>query len=103
MICSSSQSLGPRWPIGKAPASWPKGSRLETRFHPGSAVHVGPLHLKAYIGTKRSTVGMVRKLGERVPAQALSSSSDRGSKLRGPSQNSPRVVSKRVINITKLY
>ncbi|GBO42194.1 hypothetical protein AVEN_58601-1, partial [Araneus ventricosus] len=31
-----------------------------------------------------------------------SSSSDRGSKLRGPPQNSPRVASKRDVNITKL-
>ncbi|GBM29342.1 hypothetical protein AVEN_175982-1 [Araneus ventricosus] len=31
-----------------------------------------------------------------------SSSSDRGSKLRGPSQNSPRVASKQAVNITKL-
>ncbi|GBM52205.1 hypothetical protein AVEN_170991-1 [Araneus ventricosus] len=30
------------------------------------------------------------------------SSSDRGSKLRGPSQNRPRVASKLVVNITKL-
>ncbi|GBM76070.1 hypothetical protein AVEN_167490-1 [Araneus ventricosus] len=36
-----------------------------------------------------------------VPAQVSSSSSDRGSKLRGPSQNSPRVASKRDVNITK--
>ncbi|GBM28655.1 hypothetical protein AVEN_629-1 [Araneus ventricosus] len=41
------------------------------------------------------------KFGEGVPAQVSSSSSDRGSKLRGPSQNSPRVASKRDINITK--
>ncbi|GBM33001.1 hypothetical protein AVEN_263495-1 [Araneus ventricosus] len=34
--------------------------------------------------------------------QMSSSSSDRGSKLRGPSQNSPRVASKRDVNITKL-
>ncbi|GBM07118.1 hypothetical protein AVEN_177082-1 [Araneus ventricosus] len=35
-----------------------------------------------------------------LPAQA--SPSDRGSKLRGPSQNSPRVASKRDFNITNL-
>ncbi|GBN78841.1 hypothetical protein AVEN_200166-1 [Araneus ventricosus] len=35
-----------------------------------------------------------------VPAQVSSSSSDRGSKLRGPSQNSPRVASERDVNIT---
>ncbi|GBN11349.1 hypothetical protein AVEN_159131-1 [Araneus ventricosus] len=38
----------------------------------------------------------------RVSALVSSSSSDRGSKFRGPSQNSPRVASKRDVNITKL-
>ncbi|GBO32250.1 hypothetical protein AVEN_273488-1 [Araneus ventricosus] len=37
-----------------------------------------------------------------VPVQVSSSSSDRGSKLRGPSQNSPRVASKQDVNITKV-
>ncbi|GBL79053.1 hypothetical protein AVEN_48999-1 [Araneus ventricosus] len=46
-------------------------------------------------------VGVAWKLGEEVPAQVSSSLSDRGSKLRGPSQNSPRVASKRDVNITK--
>ncbi|GBN32152.1 hypothetical protein AVEN_136391-1, partial [Araneus ventricosus] len=46
--------------------------------------------------------GVVRKFGEEVPAQVSSSSSDRGSKIRGPSQNSPRVASKRNVTITKL-
>ncbi|GBM02132.1 hypothetical protein AVEN_513-1 [Araneus ventricosus] len=36
-----------------------------------------------------------------VPAQVLSSSSDRGAKLRVPSRNSPRVVSKRGVIKTK--
>ncbi|GBL79721.1 hypothetical protein AVEN_18245-1 [Araneus ventricosus] len=40
---------------------------------------------------------------ERVlPAQESSLSSDRGLELRGPSQNSPRVASKRDVNVTKL-
>ncbi|GBL92689.1 hypothetical protein AVEN_119087-1 [Araneus ventricosus] len=39
---------------------------------------------------------------EGMPAQVPSSSSDRGSKLRGPSQNSPRVASKWNFNITKI-
>ncbi|GBL80498.1 hypothetical protein AVEN_225204-1 [Araneus ventricosus] len=46
--------------------------------------------------------GAVRKLGEEVPAGVPSPSFDRGSKLRGLSQNSPRVASKRDINIIKL-
>ncbi|GBM76726.1 hypothetical protein AVEN_10939-1, partial [Araneus ventricosus] len=39
---------------------------------------------------------------EGVPTQVSSSSSDYGSKLQGPSQNSPRVASKQDINITNL-
>ncbi|GBN30552.1 hypothetical protein AVEN_11320-1 [Araneus ventricosus] len=37
-----------------------------------------------------------------MPARASSSSSGHCSKLRGPSQNSPCVASKRDVNITKL-
>ncbi|GBL91107.1 hypothetical protein AVEN_184473-1 [Araneus ventricosus] len=37
-----------------------------------------------------------------VSAQVLSSSTDHGSKSRGPSQNTPRVVSKQDVSITKL-
>ncbi|GBL92565.1 hypothetical protein AVEN_123752-1 [Araneus ventricosus] len=53
-------------------------------------------------GAKYSPVGVVRKLRYGVPAQVSSSSSDRDSKLRGPSQNSPRAASKRDVNKTKL-
>ncbi|GBN54499.1 hypothetical protein AVEN_63405-1 [Araneus ventricosus] len=35
-----------------------------------------------------------------VPAQVSSSTSDRSSKLRGPSLKSPRVASKRDVNLT---
>ncbi|GBM71203.1 hypothetical protein AVEN_119927-1 [Araneus ventricosus] len=45
---------------------------------------------------------VLRKFGKRVPAQVSYSSSDSGSKLRGWFQNSPRVASKRDIDITKL-
>ncbi|GBO04623.1 hypothetical protein AVEN_172398-1 [Araneus ventricosus] len=63
----------------------------------------GLLHPKSYVVAKRPPVGGVRKLGEGVRAQVSSSSSDLGSKLRGPSQNRPRVASKwNVIYITKL-
>ncbi|GBN01537.1 hypothetical protein AVEN_49590-1, partial [Araneus ventricosus] len=47
---------------------------------------------------KRPATGVVRKFGEGVPAQV---SSDRGSKLRDPSQYSPCVVPKRNVNVTK--
>ncbi|GBN99745.1 hypothetical protein AVEN_45548-1 [Araneus ventricosus] len=62
----------------------------------------GLLRAKSYVAAKRPPVGVVRNFGEGVPAQVSSSSSDRGSKLRGSSQNSPRVASKRHVNITKL-
>ncbi|GBM86837.1 hypothetical protein AVEN_225059-1 [Araneus ventricosus] len=41
-------------------------------------------------------------LERQVPARVSPSSSDHGLKLRGPSQNSPRVASKWDVNITKL-
>ncbi|GBO29930.1 hypothetical protein AVEN_134169-1 [Araneus ventricosus] len=50
----------------------------------------------------RQRAGVVLKFGEGVPTQVSSSSSDRDSKLRAPSQNSSRVASKRGLNITKL-
>ncbi|GBL91499.1 hypothetical protein AVEN_136968-1 [Araneus ventricosus] len=63
-----------------------------------------PLEIRRVLGLLRAKLyaGMVRKLGEGVLAQALSSSSERGSKLRGPSHNTPRVASKRDVTITKL-
>ncbi|GBL90957.1 hypothetical protein AVEN_203811-1, partial [Araneus ventricosus] len=61
---------------------------------------MGLLHAKSYVVTKRTPVGVARKFGGEVPAQASSLSSDRGSKLRGPSLNSPRVASKRDVNLT---
>ncbi|GBM71419.1 hypothetical protein AVEN_185725-1 [Araneus ventricosus] len=49
------------------------------------------------------TLNPSRPFGERrATAQVSSSSSDRGSKVRGPSQNSPRVASKPDVVVTKL-
>ncbi|GBM41856.1 hypothetical protein AVEN_8528-1 [Araneus ventricosus] len=62
----------------------------------------GLLHAKSYVAASRSPVGVTWKLGEGLPAQVSSSSSDRGLKLQDPSQNSLRVASKRDVNITKL-
>ncbi|GBM63833.1 hypothetical protein AVEN_193633-2-1, partial [Araneus ventricosus] len=45
---------------------------------------------------------VVWKSEEGFPAEIYCPPSDRGPKLRSPSQNSPRVVSKRDVNITKL-
>ncbi|GBL80835.1 hypothetical protein AVEN_26261-1 [Araneus ventricosus] len=53
---------------------------------------IGPVARQSYEGVKRPPTGVVRSLERGVPAQASSSLSDRGSKLRGPSQNSPRVA-----------
>ncbi|GBM03901.1 hypothetical protein AVEN_185400-1 [Araneus ventricosus] len=60
----------------------------------------GLLHAKSYVVAKRPPVGVAQKFGDGVPAQVSSSSSDSGSKLRGPSLNSPRVTSKWDVNIT---
>ncbi|GBM53665.1 hypothetical protein AVEN_51506-1 [Araneus ventricosus] len=49
---------------------------------------LGLLHAKSYVRGQTSFVGVVRKFGEGVSAQVLSSSSDRGSKLRDPSRKS---------------
>ncbi|GBM98781.1 hypothetical protein AVEN_139132-1 [Araneus ventricosus] len=62
----------------------------------------GLLHVKLYVVAKCPPVGAVRKFGEGMPAQMSSSSSDRCLRFRGPSQNIPRVASKRDVNITRL-
>ncbi|GBN78014.1 hypothetical protein AVEN_199053-1 [Araneus ventricosus] len=62
----------------------------------------GLLHVKSYVVAKGPSFGVEWKFGEGVPAQASSSSSDCGSKLRGPSQNIPRVALKLDVNISKL-
>ncbi|GBO46045.1 hypothetical protein AVEN_203612-1, partial [Araneus ventricosus] len=45
----------PRWPSGKVSASGPESSRCETRFHGRSAVYVGLLHAKSYVGCQTSS------------------------------------------------
>ncbi|GBN73005.1 hypothetical protein AVEN_21295-1 [Araneus ventricosus] len=73
------------------------GSKLDSTENPRVW---GLLHPKSLAVTKRPPVGVARKFGEGVPAQVSSSSSDHGSKLRGPFLNSPRVASKRDVNLT---
>ncbi|GBM08026.1 hypothetical protein AVEN_71464-1 [Araneus ventricosus] len=73
---------GPRWPSGKASTQGPDGRRPETRFHRRSAVYGArspPNHTQW-----PNALPLVRRgsLERRVPSQASSSSSDRGSKLR---------------------
>ncbi|GBM75780.1 hypothetical protein AVEN_7018-1 [Araneus ventricosus] len=82
------------WPNGKVSASGPEGSRFETRFHRRYFVDAGLLQVKSYVWGQTPPAGMVRKSGNGVTPRVSSPSSDRGIKLRGPSQNSPRVASK---------
>ncbi|GBM22678.1 hypothetical protein AVEN_144456-1 [Araneus ventricosus] len=56
---------------------------------------LGLWHAKSHIGGQTPSPGLVRKLEEELPAQMSFSLSDRGSKLRDPSQNSPCVASNR--------
>ncbi|GBM67802.1 hypothetical protein AVEN_216250-1 [Araneus ventricosus] len=87
----------PRCLSGKVSASRPKGFGFETQFHWRSAVYVGVLRVKSH--AKRPPACVVLKFGEAVPAQVSPSPFVCGSKLRGKSQNSPRVASKRDVNI----
>ncbi|GBN86809.1 hypothetical protein AVEN_55403-1 [Araneus ventricosus] len=59
------------------------------------------LHAKSYVVDKRLLVGVAWKFGEAVTSQVSSSPSDGSSEIRGPSQNRPRIASKRDVNITK--
>ncbi|GBM87802.1 hypothetical protein AVEN_40246-1 [Araneus ventricosus] len=61
---------------------------------------MGPLHdVRGQIALPFVWCG---RLQRSEPGHVSSLSSHCGSKLRGSSQNSPRVASKRVVNITKL-
>ncbi|GBO21892.1 hypothetical protein AVEN_78060-1 [Araneus ventricosus] len=62
----------------------------------------GLLHIKLHVVVKRPAAGVVRKFGEGGASSDSSSSSGHVSNLRGPSPNSPRVASKRDVNITRL-
>ncbi|GBM01786.1 hypothetical protein AVEN_205453-1 [Araneus ventricosus] len=72
-------------------------SRARGRKVPGSPIPLkirriwGLLHAKSYAAAIRLPAGAVRKVGEGVSPQM--SSSDRVSKLRDPSPNSPCVAS----------
>ncbi|GBN11196.1 hypothetical protein AVEN_272585-1 [Araneus ventricosus] len=62
-----------------------------------------PLHGRSYVDGQTSSLWCVRKFGEGMPAQVSSSSSDRRSNIRCPSQKSPRVASKWDVNIAELH
>ncbi|GBM20786.1 hypothetical protein AVEN_108239-1 [Araneus ventricosus] len=90
-------NLRSRWPSGNV---WTGGSQVRNPIPLKIRRVWGLLHAKSYVVAKRPPVGVARKFGEGMPAQASSSPSERGSKLRGPSPNSLRVASKRDVNIT---
>ncbi|GBL78800.1 hypothetical protein AVEN_65334-1 [Araneus ventricosus] len=89
-------------PNGKLSTSELKGFQIRNPIPFKIRRVLGLLHVKSYVGVKGSPAGLLRKFREGVPAQASSSSSERGSKLRGPSQNSSSVASKRDVNVNKL-
>ncbi|GBL75060.1 hypothetical protein AVEN_243843-1 [Araneus ventricosus] len=99
----------PWWLSGKASSSEPERSWFESAGRLQNRNPIPPkirrvldlLHVKTYVWGQTSSVLCI-SLECVVPAQAPSSSSDRGSKLRDPSQNSLRIVSKRDVNLIKL-
>ncbi|GBM22939.1 hypothetical protein AVEN_136359-1 [Araneus ventricosus] len=86
--------------------SWPRyqrapGSKSDFIEEPRVSGSVGLMHAKRF-GAKLRPAGVARKLGEGTPTQVSPSPSDHSSKVQGQPQNSPRVVSKRNVNIAKL-
>ncbi|GBL81762.1 hypothetical protein AVEN_93526-1 [Araneus ventricosus] len=63
---------------------------------------MGPVAREIMRSGQTSSLWCGANFGEGVPAQVSSSSSDHGSKLRGPFQNALHFVSKRDVNISKL-
>ncbi|GBN12644.1 hypothetical protein AVEN_58258-1 [Araneus ventricosus] len=99
---NSNDLLGQRWPSSRVSAFRPKSSMFKTGFHRRSAVYGArctPNHTQWPIALPLARRGSWEK---GAPAQVSSSSSDSASNLRGPAQISPRVASKRDVNITKL-
>ncbi|GBO16526.1 hypothetical protein AVEN_70928-1 [Araneus ventricosus] len=90
-------STRPRWPSGEVSTG---GPQVRNPIPPNIGRVWGPLHAKSYVVAIRPPAAVVRKFGEGAPAQASSSSSDRGSKLRGSSLNNLPIASKRNVNIT---
>ncbi|GBM03249.1 hypothetical protein AVEN_129108-1 [Araneus ventricosus] len=90
----------PRRPSGRVLGFGAGGFQVRNSIPLEISLVWGPLHAKSYVVAKRPPVGEAWNVGEWVPAQASSSSSDRGSKSQAPSQNSLRVASKRDVNIT---
>ncbi|GBM74588.1 hypothetical protein AVEN_151038-1 [Araneus ventricosus] len=85
----------PRWPSGKVSTSRPEGLRLETRFY-----CMGHVARQIIRSGQTPPASVARTSGEGAPDKVSYSSSDHGSKLRGPSLSSPHVASKRDVNLT---
>ncbi|GBL83416.1 hypothetical protein AVEN_110715-1 [Araneus ventricosus] len=92
----------PRWPNGKVSASESEGLQVRNPIPLKIRSVLGLLHDKSYVGGQTSYRWCGAEIWKGVKAQVSSSSSDRGPKLQGPSQNRPRVASKWGVNITKL-
>ncbi|GBN21281.1 hypothetical protein AVEN_29570-1 [Araneus ventricosus] len=90
----------PEWPNGNVSTSRPEGGGTETRFHRRSAVCGASCTPNPTQWPNALPLLWRGSLERGAPAQVLSSSSDSGSKLRGPSLNRPRVASKRDVDIT---
>ncbi|GBO03629.1 hypothetical protein AVEN_199524-1 [Araneus ventricosus] len=89
--------IGQRWPGGKFAVSGPEDSSFETRFHKRTGVKADMVHVNP-VRTKLPVAGGAWKFQEGVSNHGSSSSSDHCSNLQDPSQNSPRVASKRAAN-----
>ncbi|GBL83307.1 hypothetical protein AVEN_110631-1 [Araneus ventricosus] len=85
-----STAPGPRWPSGKVSVAGPAGSKPETRFHRRTSMLAGLEHAKSSVA-QSFPANVVWKGGK--------GGADCGSKSRGPFQDSPRVASKRDVNI----
>ncbi|GBM28443.1 hypothetical protein AVEN_33898-1 [Araneus ventricosus] len=73
-----------------------RGKRVAGSKPYSSRVHClwGPFHIKQFVVAKRPPDSWLGSLVKEQPAHVSSSSSDRSSKLRGPSQNSSQSVSR---------
>ncbi|GBN39721.1 hypothetical protein AVEN_262262-1 [Araneus ventricosus] len=89
----------PQWPSVKVSNSKPMGPRFETRFHCRSTEHMNLVYTKSDFVGQTVSLECIADAWRGVSAQVSSSSSDRGSKLQDPSQNSS-LSSKRNLNIT---
>ncbi|GBM15143.1 hypothetical protein AVEN_242181-1 [Araneus ventricosus] len=75
-------------------------SDIQETMHPETRIGYG-FYPGCSLNQHSPPAGVVWKFGEGATAEVTSSSSDIGLKLQSPSQNSPRVASKRDVNITK--